>query len=101
MGFASEFKDFLKEYKVVGIAVAVVMGLALNNLVNSLVNNVIMPLVSPLIPGGGWQTAVWNIGPFAIAWGPFLAAVINFLIIAIVVFVIAKKVLKEEKVSKK
>lgn len=96
-----EFKDFLKEYKVIGLAVAVIIGLAANNLVKSLVDNIIMPIITPFLPGGAWQTAVLNIGPVAIGWGPFLAAFINFIVIAFVVFMIAKLVLKEEKVAKK
>lgn len=101
MGIWDEFSDFLKEYKVIGIAVAFIMAAAVNDLVKSLVNNVIMPLVNPLLPEGGWQTATVAIGPFVIGWGPFLAAFINFIILAFVVFMIAKKVLGEKKVSKK
>lgn len=96
-----EFHEFLREYKVIGLAIAVIIGLAANNLVKSLVDNVVMPILTPFIPGGAWQTAVWNIGPFTIGWGPFLSALINFLILAWVVFLVAKYMLREEKVSKK
>lgn len=96
-----EFKEFLKEYKVVGLAIAVVMGLAANNLVKSFVDNIIMPIITPFIPGGSWETASWTIGPWVIGWGPFLSSLIYFLIIAWVVFVIAKYMLKEEKVAKR
>ena len=101
MGFVQEFMDFLKEYKVIGLAVAFIMATASTTLVKSFVDDIVMPIVSPFIPGGDWQTAVINIGPIAIKAGSFLAQVINFVILAIVVFVIAKKVLKEEKVAKK
>ena len=101
MGVKGEFMEFLKEYKVIGLAVAFIIAAATNDLVKSLVDNVIMPLVNPLIPGGGWQTATVALGPFVIGWGPFLSSLIYFLIIALVVFLIAKKVLKEEKVTKK
>ncbi len=101
MGLISEFRDFLKEYKVMGLAVAFIMALAANTLVKSLVDNIIMPFVSPLIPGGNWQTAVFVIGPFLIGWGAFLAALINFIILAFSVFLIAKFALRESKVSKK
>lgn len=96
-----EFKEFLNEYKVVGLAVAFIIGTAATALVQALVKDIIMPLIGPLIPGGEWQTAVWKLGPFNIAWGDFLAAIINFVIIAFVVFMIAKIVLKEDKVTKK
>jgi large conductance mechanosensitive channel len=101
MSVVSEFKDFLKEYKVVGLAVAFIMGVAITALVKSLVENIIMPIVTYFIPGGGWKTATFALGPIVIGWGPFLAELINFIIIAAVVFIIAKVVLKEDKVSKK
>jgi large conductance mechanosensitive channel len=100
MGIIKEFMDFLKEYKVVGLAVAFIMAVAATALVQSFVNNVIMPIINPLLPKGDWQTAVLP-GPFPIVWGAFLASVINFVIIAFVIFLIAKMVLKEEKVTKK
>lgn len=97
----TEFKEFLKEYKVVGLAIAFVMGIAATTMVKSLVDDVIMPILTPFIPGGEWQTAVWNLGPIVIKWGSFLGALINFVIIAWVVFIVAKLILREEKVSKK
>lgn len=101
MGLVKEFRDFLEEYKVLGLAVAFIIGAAATVLVQSLVNNVIMPIVTPFVPGGEWQSATWTLGPVVIGWGAFLAAIINFVIIALVVFLIAKKVMREEKVSKK
>ncbi|MEI6849582.1 MAG: MscL family protein [archaeon] len=102
IGLAKEFREFLKEYKVIGLAVAVIMGFAANTMIKSLVDNIIMPLITPFIPGGAWQTAVWNFWVWkGIAWGSFLSALIYFLIIALVVFLISKFMLKEEKVTKK
>jgi large conductance mechanosensitive channel len=101
MGLMKDFVDFLKEYKVLALAIAFIIGAALTTLVNALVKDVIMPLITPFIPGGGWQAATFKAGPFVIAWGDFVANVINFIIIALVVFMIAKKVMKEEKVTKK
>ena len=101
MGFMQEFMEFLKEYKVIGVAVAFIMAAASTSLVNSLVNDIIMPIITPFIPGGGWQEATVSIGPIVLKWGSFLAQIINFVILAFVVFLIAKKLLKEEKVVKK
>lgn len=101
MGLIKEFIDFLNEYKVIGLAIAFIVGAALTALVQSLVNDIIMPLISPLMPGGEWQKTTLTIGPVMIKWGSFLSATINFIILAFVVFMIAKKVLKEEKVAKK
>ncbi|VVB73312.1 Large-conductance mechanosensitive channel [uncultured archaeon] len=101
MGIVSEFKEFLAEYKVMGLAVAFIIGGAITALVQSLVNNVIMPIVGAVLPNGAWQTATLAIGPVLIGWGAFLSALLNFVIIAFVVFLIAKFVLNEEKVTKK
>jgi large conductance mechanosensitive channel len=101
MGILKEFKEFLKEYKVIGLAVALVIGLASVALINAVVNNLIMPLITPFIPGGAWQVATLKLGPIVIGWGALLGAIINFVIIAFVVFLIAKYALKEEKVTKK
>ena len=99
--FVKEFKEFLKEYKIVGLAVAFIMGAAATDLVKSIVNNVVMPIITPFIPGGAWQTATFNIGPIVIGWGAALSAIISFVVLAFVVFLIAKLVLREEKVTKK
>lgn len=98
---ANEFKDFLKEYKIIGLAIAFVIGIASKDLIKSLVDNIVMPIITAFIPGGGWKEATFSIGPVVIGWGAFLGAVINFLVIALVVFIIAKKLLQEEKVKKK
>jgi len=101
MKLVVEFKEFLKEYKVIGLAIAFIMGITATNLVQSLVNNIVMPLITPFIPNGAWQTFILNLGPIALGIGSFIGALINFIIIALVVFFVAKVVLKEEKVSKK
>ncbi len=101
MGLMKEFGEFLKEYKVIGLAVAFIMGAAATALVTALVNDIIMPLITPFIPGGEWKAAKLLLGPFTFAWGDLVSALINFIAIAFVVFMIAKMVLKEEKVAKK
>ncbi|MCK9185980.1 MscL family protein [Candidatus Gracilibacteria bacterium] len=83
-----------------GLALAFIMGTASTDLVKSLVNNIVMPFVSPLVKGG-WKEAVLSIGPISIPWGSFLADLLNFVILAFVVFIIAKKLFKEAKVEKK
>ncbi len=96
-----EFMEFLNEYKVIGLAIAFVMGAAATALVKSLVDNIIMPLITPFIPGGAWKVATFTVWKWVIGWGPFLGELINFAIIALVIFMIAKYLLKEEKVTKK
>lgn len=101
MGIISEFKDFLNEYKVVGLAVAFIMGAAVTTLVKSLVDNIIMPFVTVILPGGEWRESIIALGPVELGVGAFLGELINFVIIAFVIFMIAKMALKEEKVTKK
>ena len=96
-----EFLDFLKEYNVVSLALAVIMGTAGSSLVNSLVKDIIMPLFTPLFSTEKWQDAVWNIGSIHLAYGSFIAELINFIILGLVVFFIAKKLFAEKKVTKK
>ncbi|MBW2963864.1 MscL family protein [Candidatus Woesearchaeota archaeon] len=101
MKMMKEFMEFLREYKVIALAVAFIMGVAATALVKSLVDNIIMPIITPFIPGGAWKTATLTLGPIVIGWGSFVGELINFVIIALVVFFVAKKVMKEEKVTKK
>lgn len=101
MGIISEFKEFLYEYKVIPLAIAFIMGIASTALIKSLVDNIIMPIITPFVPGGAWKTATLELGPIVLSWGAFLGELINFIIIAFVIFLVAKKVLKEEKVTKK
>lgn len=102
MGIIQEFREFLEEYKVVGLAVAFIMGAAVTTLVQSLVNDIIMPIINPVLSSTGtdWKNATATMGPIAVKYGSFTSSLINFLIIAFVVFMIAKIVLKKEKVGK-
>jgi large conductance mechanosensitive channel len=77
------------------------MGIAATAFVKSFVDNIVMPIITPFIPGGAWETATLQVGPVVLRWGAFLGEMINFIIIAFVVFLVAKMALKEEKVTKK
>jgi large conductance mechanosensitive channel len=96
-----EFFSFLKEYKILSLGLAFIIGVASISLVQSLVNDIIMPIITPFIFGESWKMATLTLGPVVIKWGTFLAELINFTILAFIVFLIAKKILKEEKVNKK
>jgi large conductance mechanosensitive channel len=93
----SEFMKFLKEYGVIGLAVGVIIGSKVGELIKAIVDGLLMPIVGLVLPEGGWQT--WTLGPFAI--GLVLSALINFIIVAWLIFWFAKKVLREEQVAKK
>jgi large conductance mechanosensitive channel len=93
----SEFMKFLKEYGVIGLAIGVIIGGKAGELVKSIVDGLLMPIIGLLLPSGEWQKLA--IGQFQI--GLVLAALVNFLIVAFLVFLFAKHVLKEEQVTKK
>ena len=95
-----QFLEFLKEYKVIGLGLAVVIGGAVKSLSSSLAEDIIMPIVEVFIPGGNWRAMVLNIGPISLAIGSFLSALIDFIIIALVVFLFYKLVLGKEEVGK-
>jgi large conductance mechanosensitive channel len=106
-----EFFGFLKEYKIVGLAIAFVMGAATTKLVNSLVNGIVMPVIGLALPSGSWREAKLvlsesvdaqgNTVMNAIRYGEVLATLIEFMVVALVVFFFAKMVLREETVTKK
>lgn len=96
-----EFLTFLKQYGVIGLAIAVIIGGKANALVTSLVDGVIMPIITFFIPGGAWRTATLDLGPVHFLVGPVLGAAIDFLIVALLVFWFSKKILREETVTKK
>jgi large conductance mechanosensitive channel len=105
-GLWAEFKDFLNKYKVLGLAIAFIMGVYLGGLVQSLVKDLLLPVIGLAIPGLG-NLATWKIpvpgttldtsgNPpegytgqlFGV--GNFLVALITFIIVAIVIFLIVK-----------
>ncbi|MBL0311345.1 MAG: large conductance mechanosensitive channel protein MscL [Holophagaceae bacterium] len=83
----SDFKDFIAKGNVIDLAVAVVIGGAFGKIVTALVEGVIMPLVGLAVPGGDWRTMVT--GPFKT--GSVLGAVVDFICIALVVFIVFVK----------
>jgi len=85
-GLWNEFMDFLSKYKVMGLAVAFIMGIYLGALVKALVDDLIMPVVTIAMPDVEWETMM--VGPFRV--GHFIGALITFLIIALVIFILVK-----------
>ncbi|MFI5279714.1 MAG: MscL family protein [Gemmatimonadales bacterium] len=96
-----EFLAFLKQYGVIGLAIAVIIGGKANALVTTLVDGILMPIVTAFLPGGAWRTATLNVGPIHFLPGPVFGAAIDFFIVAWLVFLFSKKVLREETVAKK
>jgi large conductance mechanosensitive channel len=96
-----EFMEFLRQYGIIGLALAVVIGGKVNALVAAVVDGLLMPVVTFFIPNGEWRSATLPIGPIELRPGPVLAALLDFTIVAFVVFFIAKALLREQSVTKK
>ena len=109
MSFASEFREFAIKGNVVDLAVGVIIGGAFGKIVDSLVNDLIMPVVGKFTGGLDFQSyftplaaipasvphtldAVKKAGIPVIAWGNFLQITVNFIILALVVFLMVKQI---------
>ena len=118
MSFASEFKEFAVKGNVVDLAVGVIIGAAFGRIVDSLVNDLVMPVIGRVIGGIDFTNlfialapipanipmtleAVRKAGVPVIAWGNFLNIVMNFIILAIVVFVMVKQINRMRRESPK
>jgi large conductance mechanosensitive channel len=90
-GLWKEFKDFIKNYKVMGLAVAFIMGLYLGSLVQALVSDLIMPIIGLALPGlDNIATIEIPVGSQSFLVGHFLVALITFIIVAFVIFLLVK-----------
>jgi large conductance mechanosensitive channel len=96
-----EFIDFLKLYGVIGLAIAVVIGGKLNEFVSSLVNDLLMPVVfQPALKAANVDD-IRKLSYNGILYGKVIGSAIDFLIVAVVVFMFAKLLLREQVVTKK
>ncbi len=84
----SAFKKFISRGNVVDMAVGVIIGGAFGKIVTSLVNDIVMPLVGLLIGGMNFSTLSVTVGETAIAYGSFIQAIVDFLIIAACIFAV-------------
>ncbi|SRR6266436_3822097 len=96
-----EFRKFLLQTNALALAVGVIIGAAVGKVVSSLVSDLLMPLIGLMIPGGAWRDLKFvlttkpdgSVGN-AITYGAFIGNVVDFVIIAFVVFMITKALLK-------
>jgi large conductance mechanosensitive channel len=96
-----EFKKFLLQTNALALAVGVIIGGAIGKVVSSWVSDILMPVIGILIPGGAWRDLKWVLTTKpdgtpanAITYGAFIGNVVDFMIIAFVVFMITKSLLK-------
>jgi large conductance mechanosensitive channel len=96
-----EFVGFLKQYGVIGLAIAVIIGGKANELVTSIVNDLLMPLVFQPALRAANVDDIRKLSFHGILYGKVIGTAIDFTIVAFVVFLFAKFVLREENVAKK
>ena len=111
--FIAEFKEFAMKGNVVDMAIGVVIGAAFGKITTSLVNDVIMPLISRITGGVDFSAWKWvlkaaevaedgtEIPEIAVNYGSFIAVVLDFLIIALVLFMVVKAINKLRSIGKK
>jgi len=99
--FVKEFKEFISRGNVMDMAVGIIIGGAFTAIVNSLVNDVIMPLISLLTGGFDFSELCVVLGEgegaATLNYGAFISAIINFLLIALVIFCLIKSINKFKK----
>ena len=99
--FIEEFKEFLSQGNAMDLAVGVIIGAAFKSIVDSLVNDILMPVIGIATGGVDFSTLVLKIGSVSINYGLFINAIINFVIIAFIIFLIIKSLAKLKRKNKK
>ena len=94
MGMVSEFKEFAMKGSLVDMAVGIIIGAAVGKMVGALVENVFMPIVGIFMGGVNFEDLSIKVGDAAIGYGAFIQSLIDFLIIAFVIFMILKAINK-------
>ena len=89
-GFLAEFKTFIARGNVMDMAVGVIIGGAFSNITNSLINDIVMPVLGIFTSSVSFAELSVNIGPAVVTYGNFIQAVLNFLIMAFVIFCLVK-----------
>jgi large conductance mechanosensitive channel len=98
MGLYREFRDFLLKQNALALAVGVIIGAAIGKVVSGIVEDVFMPLIGVVMPGGEWRNASLPLtGQNAIKYGDLIGRLIDFAIVAAVVFVVVKVLIREKK----
>jgi len=90
MGLAKEFKEFAVKGNVMDLAVGVIIGAAFGKIIGSLVDNILMPLIGILLQGVNFQALSVKVGDAEIKYGMFFSAILDFIIIAFVLFLMIK-----------
>jgi large conductance mechanosensitive channel len=90
MGFAKEFREFAMKGNVIDLAVGVIIGAAFGKIVSSMVDNILMPIIGVLLQGINFASLSIMIGDANIKYGLFIGTILDFIIIALVLFMVIK-----------
>ena len=93
-GLWDEFIEFINKYGVVGLAIGFIIGSASKDLVNALVADILMPIILFFVPEGNWRELTLSLGTIHLAVGHFLGALLDYLIIALIVFFLMRQIKK-------
>ncbi len=96
-GIVGEFKEFISQGSVLDMAVGIIIGAAFTAIVTSLVENIVMPIIGIIIGGLDFSALAVTVGSAEIQYGLFIQAVINFLLIALVIFLLVRSINKLRK----
>lgn len=97
--FVEEFKAFAMKGNVIDLAVAVVIGAAFGKIVSSLVANIITPLIGLLMGGVDFSGLSYTLGDAVVTYGVFIQSIIDFLIVALVIFMVVKGITKAQSLA--
>jgi len=92
-----EFKDFVMRGNVLDLAIAVIIGGAFGKIIASLVNDMLMPVIGLVMGGVNFSELSITFGAAVIKWGAFVQTILDFLIVAFVIFIIVKAANKMKK----
>ena len=85
-----EFREFAMRGNVMDLAIAVIIGGAFGKIITSLVNDVLMPLIGVALGGLNFSDLAITVGDAVVTWGAFVQSVIDFLIVAFVIFMLVR-----------
>lgn len=89
-----DFKTFLTKNNTFALALGVIIGAAVGNVVAAINADLLMPLISPILPSGDWRNAEFAIGKSVVKYGHLMGAVLDFAVIALVVYLFTKWLIK-------
>ena len=99
--FWGDFRQFLKDYSVIGMAIGIVMGTAVNRLIQTIVDGLITPLINLIVPSKDFQALILTVRGVEFRFGDVISALIQFIIVALLIFFTVKYLLRKDELLKK